>query len=436
MLWQVSVTANVNGLNDISVKSSAGRWQIDLSLSGNNQVNYKKIILHNPERLVVDLEDTNKDISAIDLPIANTPISNIRVGYFKPTVLRVVVDLSRSLQSNVKQKTSGGKGLQITLSDSSLLSLAKAPKINTVASSQVINRQKDIVVVIDPGHGGKDPGAIGVKGTHEKDVVLSISKKLYTLINNQRGFKAYLTRDKDYYLTLRQRLAIARKYKADMFVAIHADAFHNKNAKGVSVFALSTKGATSEAARWLAEKENESELLGGVALSDKTQMLQSVLLNLSQSATIRSSLEVGGAIINSLQKFATMHDHKVDQASFVVLKSPDIPSLLIETGFLSNPQEEQRLRTSSYQYQVAKAIWHGVVGYFEEQPPRGTTLAAELDQGSSSLYHTVRRGDTLSAIALRYHVSSTSIKSVNNLTSNIIRVGQKLQIPARNVSRG
>lgn len=191
--------------------------------------------------------------------------------------------------------------------------------------------------MIDPGHGGKDPGASGVRGTHEKDVVLAISKKLAALINRQPGFRAVLTRSTDRYIPLRTRLAIARKYKADMFVAIHADAWKERDAKGVSVFALSSRGATSEAARWIANRENKSELMGGVALQDKSNMLKSVLINLSQTATVRASLKIGDNLLEAFRHITTLHHSRVEQAAFVVLKSPDIPSLLVETGFLSNP---------------------------------------------------------------------------------------------------
>lgn len=234
---------------------------------------------------------------------------------------------------------------------------------------------RDVIVVIDPGHGGKDPGAIGLRGTKEKNVVLSISKKLQQRINATPGYRALLTRTGDYYLTLRQRLRIARQDKADMFIAIHADKWRNVTASGVSVFALSQRGATSEAARWLATRENASELMGGVVLNDKSHLLQSVLINLSQSAMIRSSLKIGRDILNYVKNIARLHHNRVEQAAFVVLKSPDIPSLLVETGFLSNPHEEQRLRSRLYQNLLAKSLTHGITDYFSRYTPRGTWLA-------------------------------------------------------------
>ena len=240
-------------------------------------------------------------------------------------------------------------------------------------------RARDVIVVIDPGHGGKDPGATGYNGTHEKTVVLAISKDIQQDINETPGFKAVLTRTGDYFIPLRGRLAIARQNKADMFVAIHADASQDSSAQGVSVFALSERGATGEEARWLASRENQSELMGGVTLDDKSDMLKSVLINLSQSATVQSSLQIGQDLTQNIGYFAELHHgHRVEQAAFVVLKSPDIPSLLIETGFISNIYEEARLKDPMYQHRLAQAIAQGICQYFREHPPRGTYLAERL----------------------------------------------------------
>lgn len=242
--------------------------------------------------------------------------------------------------------------------------------INTIkAGKRLIN------IVIDPGHGGKDPGTSGPMGTHEKDIVLAISKALKEELEKESSFKAMLTRDSDYFIPLRQRLNIARQDKGDMFVAIHADAFINPYASGSSIFALSAHGASSEAARWLAEKENYSEL-GGISLSDKSNILRSVLIDLSQTATISSSIQLGNSILRQLGKIGHLHRGFVEQAPFMVLKSPDIPSLLVETGFLSNPLEEQRLRDPYYQRKMAMAIAAGIKSYFWNNPPPGTLMAS------------------------------------------------------------
>ncbi len=233
---------------------------------------------------------------------------------------------------------------------------------------------RNIIIVLDPGHGGMDPGATGQLGAHEKDVVLVISKDLYALLKKQKGVTPELTRHGDYFVALRSRLNLARKGRADFFIAIHADAYKNHYARGASVFALSERGATSEAARWLAQKENYSELMGGIDLADKSSTVRSVLINLSQTATIRESLIFGHFLIRSLDKVALLHHGSVEQAPFVVLKSPDIPSLLVEVGFISNRQEEIQLRSSVYQMKLAHALMTGIMNYLHRYAPRGTVL--------------------------------------------------------------
>jgi N-acetylmuramoyl-L-alanine amidase len=219
-----------------------------------------------------------------------------------------------------------------------------------------------ITVVIDPGHGGKDCGAIGVGGVYEKDIVLAISRKLQRMVNSTPGFRAILTRSGDYFIPLRKRLKIARKNSADMFISIHADAYKKTEARGFSIFVLSQRGATSEAARWLAEKENISEL--DQDLVDKTRLLKSVLLDLSQTATVNTSLDIGAEIIRSVSKIATLHSPRVEQAGFVVLKSPHIPSMLVEIGFLSNGVEAKLLAKDFYQNSIAEEIAAGIRSYF------------------------------------------------------------------------
>lgn len=285
---------------------------------------------------------------------------------------------------------------------------------------------RPIVVVIDPGHGGKDPGAMGPHGIKEKNVVLAIAKDMQRDLSKIPGIKAYLTRTGDYYIPLRQRLEIARKDKADIFIAVHADAFKNQEANGASVFALSQRGASSEAARWLAQKENYSEL-GGVNLDDKSYLLRSVLLDLSQTATIGDSLKLGNLVLHALGKVTPLHNRDVEQAPFVVLKSPDIPSLLIETGFISNPREERNLNTPSYQQELAAAVTRGVNKYFSENPPQGTLFAA---LHAATKYRVVK-GDSLDKIAAQYGVSAEEIRLMNHLTSNELAVGEYLYIPQK-----
>ncbi len=290
---------------------------------------------------------------------------------------------------------------------------------------------RDVVVVLDAGHGGKNPGAKGPRRSREKDVTLAITLKLKQLIDKQVGMHAVLTRSGDYYLGLRNRLDIARKYNGDVFVSIHADAFKNPHSNGASVFALSQSGATSEAARWLAEKENYSEL-GGVNLGDlddQNGIVRSVLIDLSQTATINSGLQMGKGVLNQMQVFTRLHNYKVEQARFMVLKSPDIPSILVETGFISNPQEEKNLTSPAYQTRLSQAIFQGIKGYFWESPPHGSRIEAMTNHVRR--YHVARSGETLSSIARAHHVSLASLQAINHLWSNAKpKPGQKLVIPS------
>lgn len=252
--------------------------------------------------------------------------------------------------------------------------VAASHKLKPIITIHHHQKLRNIIIVIDPGHGGQDPGATGQRGTHEKNVVLAIGKDLQKLLDKQYGFTAKLTRHGDYYLPLIKRYAIAGYDHGDMVIAIHADAYKNIYAQGASVFALSERGATGEVARWLARKENESEL--GHVLVHKSRTLRSVLLNLEQTASIRASLIIGYDIIRQLARVTKIHHRAIEQANFVVLKEPNIPSLLVETGFLSNAQEELRLRNPRYQEKIAHALMLGIVEYFRHRPPRGTYLAA------------------------------------------------------------
>lgn len=342
---------------------------LTLQLQFNDKPSYKFFTLSNPTRLVIDLPQT-KLTGKVDKQLTNNNLINrVRYAHHADQRLRMVFDLSSShrVQSHW-DATKAQLHLQL---------LPRQPSVTKVKLPQTPNL-RDVVVVIDPGHGGKDPGAIGPKGTREKDVVLPIAKTLATMINREPGMKAVLTRGHDHYVGLRDRLKKARDAQADIFISIHADAFNNRLSHGASVYALSQRGATSEAARWLAQEENYSEL-GGVnleELEDESGVVRSVLIDLSQTATIGSSLYLGGEVLKSLDKMTDLHRNKVEQARFVVLKSPDIPSILVETGFISNPKEEQHLRSRHHREKLARAILSGVQQYFAFNPPRGTYLAA------------------------------------------------------------
>lgn len=437
IIFAQQMIAATSTVTDVRVAKHNGETQLILGLTAPFQ--YKLFTLKYPERIVVDLPNSQLARNFSKTNFSGTPIKTLRTAKKDNRTLRFVFDLrqavtSRTIKLNkdknynyrlvINLKPKAKKAVKVTTNKKT--TPVKPRKPLPVVTVRVPKKLRNVIVVIDPGHGGKDPGATGLRGTHEKNVVLGISRNLQRLINQQHGMRAVMTRRADYYISLRRRLQIARKDKGDIFIAIHADAFKNRQSHGASVYALSPRGATSEAARWLAERENYSEL-GGVDLSDKSYVLRSVLLDLSQTATIGSSLQLGTAVLGNLGRITRLHNKKVEQARFVVLKSPDIPSILIETGFISNPREELNLRSSRFQRKVAQAILSGVKRYFWMNPPPGTLLAAERRART----YKVVRGDSLSRIANRHHVPLRELKQLNRLSNNNVRIGQVLRIPAK-----
>jgi N-acetylmuramoyl-L-alanine amidase len=303
----------------------------------------------------------------------------------------------------------------------------KASSTTTVKKSVRQNPKRDIIVAIDAGHGGEDPGAIGPGRRREKVVVLAIAREVARLFEKDAGFKPTLIRTGDYYISLKGRRDLARRRQADLFVSIHADAFKRKEAHGASVYALSTRGATSTAARYLAERENAADLVGGVKLSDKDDVLAGVLADLSMTSTLDTSLRLGGSVLGRMDDVTKLHKRRVEQAGFAVLKSPDIPSILVETGFISNPEESRKLASSSHQKKLARAIHAGIKDWFLAHPPSGTLIAWQKQQGGRQ--YVIARGDTLSGIAQRFNVSLADLKSYNGISGSKIMVGQKLVIP-------
>ncbi|WP_426150409.1 N-acetylmuramoyl-L-alanine amidase [Pseudomonas sp. DC3000-4b1] len=415
-------------------------------------VEHSVFTLTAPDRLVIDING-----AALDAPLkvstANTPITSVRTAQRTPTDLRVVVDLKKPLTPKsftLAPNQQYGNRLVVDLYDqpSDAEPPAPPPTIATTPAlpvtpakpeiklAPVPNGKRDIIIAIDAGHGGEDPGASGSKGEHEKDVVLQIAKELQRQINQEKGFRAELTRTGDYFIPLRQRTEIARKKGADLFISIHADAAPSTAAYGASVFALSERGATSETARWLADSENRSDLIGGagnVSLDDKDRMLAGVLLDLSMTASLSSSLNVGQKVLSNIGRVTTLHKNRVEQAAFMVLKSPDIPSILVETGFISNAGESSKLRSTSHQQALARSIRAGVRQFFEQNPPPGTYIAWLRDSGKlarSESQHTVRSGETLPMIATRYQVSVSALRSANDLKSDALKIGQLLTIPS------
>ena len=300
----------------------------------------------------------------------------------------------------------------------------KAKPVKKVTPATKKHRSSTLVVAIDPGHGGKDPGATGYAGTREKDVVLQISKRLAKLINAEKGMRAVMTRSSDKFLTLRGRIKKARQQKADIFISIHADAVDDRRVRGSSVYILSKNGASSEAARFLAQRQNESDVIGGVKLEGKGKDVQKVLVDLSQAATIDASMKLASSIKKELSTLGKTRKN-VEHAGFAVLKSPDIPSILVETAFISNASEEKKLRSGTHQQKLASSMFKGLKRYLKYHAPKDAVLASNTKTDQ----HTIKYGETLSEIAILYRVSIDAIRKTNSLRSDRIRVGQKLIIP-------
>jgi N-acetylmuramoyl-L-alanine amidase len=396
---------------------------------------HKVLVLSNPHRLVLDIKNATKKTRFDTLDFIKSPVKSIRSARRDKHDLRIVLDLKEKIKPKsflLKANDQYGDRLVIDLySQSKKQAIKKKRQAKTIKNS--ISQKRDIIIMIDPGHGGEDPGALGPNRLKEKVVVLAIAKELKKLVNAKKGYKAYLTRESDYYVGLRKRTNIARKYKTDLFVSIHADAFIKSQANGASVYALSNRGASSEAARWLAKKENSADLMGGVggvSLEDKGNILAGVLLDLSSTASLKASLSVGDRVLRSMGGVARLHKRQVQQAGFAVLKSPDIPSILVETGFISNPKESRRLKTKKYQKQLAKAIHKGVSRYFENSPPPGSLLAWQKTTANKFAKYVVKKGDTLSQIAVRNDVSIKQLRELNRLRSDNVWIGQRLSLPA------
>jgi len=387
---------------------------------------HKVFALRKPDRLVIDFAAADLAEGFRKDAIEDRHLAGMRHARRDDGTLRVVLDLKQAVRPktfSLKPNARYGHRLVVDLYP---VEATRKPRV--AKSTSDIGRARDVVVAVDAGHGGEDPGATGSRfRTKEKMVTLEIARRLKRLIDAEPGMRAVLTRTGDYYIGLRKRMALARKHRADLFVSIHADAFRDKRVRGASVYVLSQRGASSEAARWLAEKENASDLVGGVSLDDKDDVLASVLLDLSQSATQHASLSAAAKVYGELGRVGKTHGRRVQQAGFMVLKSPDIPSMLVETGFISNPGEETNLRDPKYQERMARAIMKGVQRFFEASPPPQTLLA---QRQKKALKHVIERGDTLSEIADRYRVSIASLRRENQIRSdNHIRIGQVLVIP-------
>lgn len=408
-------------VHDVRLWRAPDHTRIVFDLTGPAQ--HKLIMLSNPSRIVLDIQDTQLRAELSRLKLTDTPVQLIRSGVRDGDDLRIVLEMGVQVDPRsfaLKANEQAGDRLVLDLYDQQV-------RVAEVKKSVKQSAKRDIIIAIDAGHGGEDPGALGPGRVREKDVVLSIAKELSALFKADTGFQSTMIRSGDYYVSLRGRRDLARKRQADLFVSIHADAFKRKQANGASVYALSTRGATSTAASYLAKRENAADLVGGVTLSDKDDLLAGVLADLSMTSTLDTSLKLGDKVLRNVDDVARLHKKNVEQAGFAVLKSPDIPSILVETGFISNPQESKKLATRSYQKRMAHAIHRGIRDWFLAHPPSGTLLAWQKKQGGQQ--YVIARGDTLSAIAQRFSISLADLKSYNSITSSKIMVGQKLTIP-------
>jgi N-acetylmuramoyl-L-alanine amidase len=345
----------------------------------NAPVQHSLFILNDPERVVIDLDAADFNAVLPQLTAADNVIKEIRFAKRGTTDLRVVLDLNRKVKAkSFSLKPQGEYGNRLVL-DLEYETAAVSPSKRIPKDIVVPARGRDIVIAIDAGHGGDDSGAIGRKGTREKDVVLKIAKQLEAVIRKQPGMKAVMIRESDYFVSLHRRVEKAREAEADLFVSIHADAFTNRRARGSSVFVLSEHGASSQVAKFLADSENNSDLVGGVSLDDKDDLLKMVLVDMVRNSTIEDSHSAAKYLLTGLRGVNTLHKGRVEQAGFRVLKAPDIPSVLVETAFISNPSEEAKLRNVAQQETFAKAIFKGILNYFKQNPPPGTHMA-ELRQ--------------------------------------------------------
>lgn len=412
-------------VEDIRLWSEDGKTRVVLDLSA--PADHTLFTLPRPDRVVVDVRDSRLGNGLNVLPRGSGHVRSIRAAARGGSDLRIVLDLDRAVRP--RSFSAGPYG---RYGDRLVIDLAEPgfPEPVKTVRRKADAPPRDLVVAVDPGHGGRDPGAIGKGRTREKDVVLSIGRKLAAKIDAEPGMRAVLVRKDDSLIPLRERMEYARRQRADLFVSIHADAVHDTRARGSSVWVLSMKGANDEHARRLAA-QNNTHLIGGVVLPDEDKTLASVLLDLSQNASLGASMEVGKYVIDELARVGRVHKRTVQQAGFAVLKSPDVPSILVETAFISNPDEERKLRDEDHQYRLAHAILGGIRNYFYANPPPDSWVAEAVRDGREpEVKHVIARGDTLSEIASRYNVSISSLRAVNDLAGDRIRTGQVLRIPS------
>ncbi len=421
-----------NTINSVRVWPSPDSTRVVFDLDDKPDFSY--FMLKNPSRLVVDLEGTNKLETLPKVPSKHQLVSKLR--YSKPKnkhSVRLVFELTGAIKPVIFSLAPTGpykNRLVVDLYDRSQPSQVVTPA-QTAAKKRQLNQERDIVIAIDAGHGGEDPGSIGPSGTYEKDITLQIAKRLERMIDAERGMISRMVRSGDYFVKLDTRTNRARQKKADFLVSIHADAFTSPGPNGASVWVLSLRRANSEIGKWIEDKEKHSELLGGAAdvIKDAAneKYLAQALLDMSMDHSMKTGLSVADEVVKELRKVAKMHKKHPQHASLAVLKSPDIPSILVETGFISNPREEQLLKSANYQERLAKAMFTSIKNYYLRNPPDDSLFAKLKSQYPTK--HKVRPGESLSMLSGRYGVSISKIKQVNKLSSNTLFIGQELDIP-------
>jgi N-acetylmuramoyl-L-alanine amidase len=425
--WLALTTAVVGEAGEVhNLRVWSGPESTRAVLDLDERVDYRLFTLEDPARVVIDIDRAGLEHDLELDPEHSGVIERVRHGVRNGHDLRVVLDLSsRARPQSFLLAPAGEYGHRLVV-DLYPDSGERARERVRQAADAATQGKRDMIVAVDAGHGGEDPGAIGPAGTYEKDIVLPISRQLVELIDEQPGMRGVLIRTGDYYVPLEERYSRAREARADLFLSIHADAFRDRRVRGSSVYVLSRRGASSEAAKLLAQSENRADLVGGVRLDRGDDVLNSVLLDLSQNAAMEYSNRAAREILDELARVGHQHREQVERANFVVLRSPDVPSVLVEVGFISNPHDEANLRQAAHRRRVAEAIVRGVRKHFFETAPQGTWIAANRD-GSR---HVVERGDTLGVIARKYRTSVSSIRQANNIDGDIIHPGAVLVIPA------
>ena len=407
-----------------SIRVSAGPTATRVVLDLDRAASHRLFELSNPDRIVIDLPNTAAG-ATLRLPEAKGRIKSVRTGSRPGGELRVVLDLtSRAESKSFPLGPEGGFGHRIVIDLTDADESARVRRVPT-------DPGRDVVVVIDAGHGGGDPGAIGPNGTREKVVTLAIARRLAALVDAEPGMRAVMTRNSDRRIELRDRVRIAREAQADLLISIHADAYRNASASGATVYTLKTERARRELARLLENSDNDEELVRGVSRAQlDDDVVARIVLDLSQGAAISESRVAAERIIEQLSRVTKMRKTTVEQESLAILTAPDVPSVIVESAYISNPREEANLRDPGYQNMLANALFAGIVDYFRTNPPPDTFIAANPPaERRGPIQHVIARGETLSEIAERYRVSLRSLRSTNQLRSDTIRIGQVLTIP-------